>query len=184
MRGSVRAAAGTALLMMTAAEPAVAAKPPAPLPLEALAELPFISDPILSPDGSKILTRLNVNGRERIAIYDLTRETQGPMEIVPHVGSVRWYGWAGSDRVLIGQTLIAIVLGIMPVPITRLGSYQISTKKTLPIGEGRGLIGDDVIFTDPDGRYVLLSAQKDIDDSPSVARVDLATGASVEVQKK
>jgi dipeptidyl aminopeptidase/acylaminoacyl peptidase len=174
--------AGLALLV--AAQPAVAAEQPAPLPLEALAELPFISDPVLSPDGTKILTRLNVKGTARVAIYDLTRDGQGPFKEVPHLGAARWYGWAGNDRVLIGQTMIAIAFGILPVPITRLSRYEISTGKTLSVGEGRGMLGDDVVFTDPDGRYVLLSAQRALEDSPSVSRVDLSSGASVEVQKK
>jgi dipeptidyl aminopeptidase/acylaminoacyl peptidase len=175
--------AAFALLTAPPAE-AAAAEPPPPLPLPALAELPFISEPILSPDGTKILSKVNVHGSEQIAIYDLKSGTTETPHAVPHFGRVRWYGWAGNDRVLVGQVIVTLVLGVLPLPITRLTRYDVGTKKLIPIGEGKGLMGDDVIFTDPDGRFVLLSAQRDFDDSPSVSRVDLATGASVEVQKK
>jgi hypothetical protein len=98
--------------------------------------------------------------------------------------SVRWFGWAGNDRVLIGYRMVVLVFGILPISATRLRSYDSKANTMVELGSNRGLIGDDVIFTDPDGRYVLLSVQELADDERSVERVDLATGKGVEVQRK
>jgi len=47
-----------------------------------------------------------------------------------------------------------------------------------------GGFGDEAIFVDPAGRYVLLSTQTSFTTTPSVQRIDLATGAMVEVQPR
>ena len=168
-----------------AAVPAAAADvPPPPLPIEALAQVPFISDPELSPDGKRLAARINAAGKEVIAIYEVDAARDVQPKIVSRASSVRWFGWAGNDRLLIGNTLMSIVLMGLPLRFTGLTSYDVKTEKSLELKAGGGFTGDDVVFTDPDGRYVLLSAQKDWDDSPSVWRVDLATGAATEIQRK
>ncbi|MFN3387754.1 MAG: alpha/beta fold hydrolase [Allosphingosinicella sp.] len=174
---------GAALLLLAGQAPAAAA-PPKPIPIEALAERPFIADPVLSPDGRWIAARVYAGDATQLAIYDLKAARDTPPTIVPGAGNARWFSWAGSDRLLIGQTLFTLVIGAIPLSFTRLDRYELSTKKMLSLETGGGVTGDDVIFTDPEGRYLLLSAQKDLDDSPSVHRVDLATGTSVEIQKK
>ena len=191
-RGRVRKRARSTALFLAAAlafflAPASssAAEPPAPIPIEAIAQLPFISDPVLSPDGTKILARISLAGTERLAIYDLAAGPSVQPKFVPMGDlSVRWFGWAGNGRVLIGYRAFVLLLGILPLPATRLRSYDIQANTMVELGNNRGFLGDDVIFTDPDGRYILLSAQDDLADTPSVERVDLATGKGVEVQRK
>jgi TonB family protein len=162
-----------------------AAAPPAnPVPIEALAQVPFISEPLISPDGKHLLARINGDGKEMLAVYDLTQARDVPPRVIPHFGAIRWYGWAGKDRVLVGNSIFSLILAILPIQMTRLSVYDLGTGKSTDIKAGGGLVGDTVIYTDPDGRYVLLSAQKDLDDSPSVWRVDLATGAATEIQRK
>ena len=173
---------GAALAM--AAAPAGAAEAPALLPLDALAEIPFISNPLLSPDGKRLLAKVNSGGKEALAIYDLAAGSSAPPKILPHPDGVRWYRWAGNGRVLVSSMHISIFMAVLPVPVTRVVSHDLATDKVQPVSTGGGLMGDDVIFVDPDGRFVLLSQQKDIFDSPSVHRVDLDTGKSVEIQKK
>jgi dipeptidyl aminopeptidase/acylaminoacyl peptidase len=180
------ALAAAALLLAAAPGPALAeAPPPPPIDIGALAQIPFISDPILSPDGKRILARINAAGTERLAIYDLSAPRTAQPKFVP-MGelSVRWFSWAGNDRILIGYRGIVLALGILPLPATRLRSYDTRANIMVELGNSHGLLGDDVIFTDPDGAYVLLSAQDDADDTPSVDRIDLATGKGVEVQRK
>lgn len=165
--------------------PAAAAEPAtAPLPIEAVAAIPFISDPLISPDGRHLVARINGEGKEMLAVYDLTASRDAPPKVVPHPGAIRWYSWAGNDRILIGNTIFSLLLGILPFQMTRLTSFDLRTGKPSEIKAGAGLVGDNVVYTDPDGRYILLSAQKDMNDSPSVWRVDLATGAATEIQRK
>jgi dipeptidyl aminopeptidase/acylaminoacyl peptidase len=173
-----------AALASASLAPPSAAEPPPPLPIQALAEQPFISEPVLSPDGKRIVAKINVAGRERLAVFDLADGADAKPQRVPHEGILRWFGWAGNDRILIGRGSFGLLFGLLPLPVTRLSRYDLKSGTSLELGKGEGLLGDDVIFKDPEGAYVLLSAQKDFDDSPSVSRVDLATGAQVEVQKK
>jgi dipeptidyl aminopeptidase/acylaminoacyl peptidase len=170
---------------LLAAAPAAAPDPPTePVPIEALAGVPFLSDPLLSPDGRHVAARVNEDGMEALAVYDLKGPRDAPPKLIPHFGGIHWFGWAGNDRVLVGSSIFSIFIAALPLQLTRLAGYELATGKTVPIQAGDGLMGDAVIFTDPDGRFILLSAQKNWDDSPSVWRVDLATGAASEIQRK
>jgi TonB family protein len=174
-----------------AAAPAAAAAPAphpggdaGPVPLDALAEIPFISDPLISPDGKRIVAKVNSNGQEALAVYDLAAGPTAQPVFIDHPGTVRSLAWAGSDRVLVGCHLFTLMIGSVPLTLTRLVVFDMKTKKPVNIEVGKGFIHDAVIFTDPDGRYILLAAQKDAASPPSVDRVDLATGQAVEVQKR
>lgn len=179
--GQWKAIAGGLMLALAAAAPAAAREP---IPIETLAELPFIADPVISPDGKRLAARLNVAGDQRLVLYDLEAPRDQPPKIVPVDGTIRWYGWAGNGRLLVGQTYFTLTLGFLPLSASRLSRYDLATGQMMAVGNPKGLLGDHVIYTDPDGRFVLLSAQETIDQSPSVERIDLATGESVEVQKK
>jgi TonB family protein len=170
--------------LMLAAPAALAAEsPPPPVPIEALAEIPFISDPQLSPDGRRIAARVNVGGVEQLAIYDLASGLNVAPTIVPTRLSTRWFRWAGSDRLLIGYGT-TLLIGLLPLPFTRVARYELSSRASIEIGDSRGFLGDQVVFVDPDGRYILLGVQDRASDYPSVDRVDLSTGASTLVQKE
>ena len=161
---------------------------PAPIPLEDFAQLPFISDPVLSPDGSHIAARITVDGEQHLAIYDLAAKTDTPPKFLPDTGlNIRWFSWAGNDRLLVGHVRTMLFFGgglFGLLPSTRIRSFDLKKDKPLDLEVGDGMIGDGLIYTDPAGRYALVSAQHDWDDSPSVQRVDLETGAHVEIQKK
>jgi TonB family protein len=171
-----------ALLAVTQSARAAGAAPP-PVSIEALGEIPFISEPALSPDGRRIAARVNAGGIERLAIYDLTVARDVPPTLVPTTLSTRWFRWAGNDRLLVGYG-VTLFIGLLPLPFTRVSRYEISTRSSLDIGNTRGFVGDSVVFVDPEGRYVLLGSQDHASDYPSVDRVDLATGASTPVQKE
>jgi TonB family protein len=165
------------------AAPAAAAPGHGPT-IEALAEIPFISDPVLSPDGKRIAAKVNVGGQEQLAIYDLASGPEGAPKIVDVPGTVRWFNWAGNGRLLVGHQMLTLFFGLLPAPMTRTLSYDLAADKIVKLGEHKGLFADDVIHIDPAGRFVLLSAQDTLTESPSVDRIDLATGAATEVQKK
>lgn len=182
---SILTAAAAALAALSAGPAAAAA--PEKVPIEAFADLPFIADPLLSPDAKHVAARVSANGNEQLAIYTLPVDGATQPKIVPVGVQPRWFRWAGKDRLLIGYTTISLITGdgfFAILPATRLKRYELSSGSTIDLGKERGLLGDDVIYSDPAGRYILLSAQATAGDSPAVQRVDLATGASVEVQRK
>lgn len=163
------------------AAPAPTARPPAPagpLPIEALAALPGLSDPSLSPDGWRIVGRVTVEGKTRIAVWDLHTPEAAPHLLSPGNDQLRWLRWGGPGRLLLGvQTTASYDHHIMPV--TRIIAVETSGWTARMLDTGRGFLGDDVIFVDPAGAYVLVSSQPSVDQYPAVVRVDLATGASV-----
>jgi dipeptidyl aminopeptidase/acylaminoacyl peptidase len=166
------------------AAPAPATQPPAtpaPLPIDALAALPGLSDPSLSPDGWRIVGRVTVEGKSRIAVWDLRTPEVAPHLLSPGNDQLRWLRWGGPGRLLFGvQTTASYDHHIMPV--TRIIAVETAGWTARMLDTGRGFLGDDVIFVDPAGAYVLVSSQPSVDQYPAVVRVDLATGASVQVQ--
>jgi dipeptidyl aminopeptidase/acylaminoacyl peptidase len=191
MKRILTRAAATALALALAtqgfgqpARPApTQASAPIPIPIERFAELPVFGEPLLSPDGTRIAARYTDGTNDRIGIWTVgggeTRQLRSI--IAPNTGS---FHWAGNGRLLINTTNLVILVGfaIIPIPVRRVVSYDVETGRGTALGTGGGL-ADEVIFTDPDGRFVLLSSQTSLTSTPSVLRVDLATGASSEVQR-
>jgi dipeptidyl aminopeptidase/acylaminoacyl peptidase len=158
---------------------------PQRIPAEALADLPFIRSPILSPDGNRMAARLTAQGKNWIGIYDLRLnfEQQRPLMVEWGDYDVTWMRWAGNDRLIFGiQVIRPVPMLDMELPVTRAGSLDLRTGVTTPLTGGGGILGDDVIFVDPGGAYVLLSSQDSLVDYPSVDRIDLATGRKTLVQ--
>lgn len=149
---------------------------------EAFAQIPFLTDPILSPDGRKIAAKVTADGQESIAIWDL----RGPRDAAPillpaNALGVQSIQWAGNSRLLVTIGGVLQILGVS-LPMMRLLKYDLPSGKPTPIGRGRGFV-ERVIFVDPAGEYVLLSSQKDILSAPSVDKVNLADGSATLVQK-
>ncbi|MDQ4087699.1 MAG: hypothetical protein M3177_06795, partial [Pseudomonadota bacterium] len=166
-----------------AAQPAEQQRTP-PLAVEAFAQLPFISSAQLSPDGTRVAARVASNGNERIAVWALADPRDRPPRLIPAAG-VESFVWAGDQRLLVNvATVVVINFGrglLFPVPVRRVLVHDLQSNKTSSVTGSQGL-ADEVIFVDPFGRYALVSMQSEVDRPPSVHRVDLATGASVEIQ--
>jgi dipeptidyl aminopeptidase/acylaminoacyl peptidase len=168
--------------------PAAGAQPAPPtaserLPIEALSELPFLTDPTLSADGNRIAARVTSEGKNWIGVWDLRAARDTP----PHLLSagdfdVRWLRWAGPHRLLVGVLLTRRYAGI-EIPMTRVVTVDVDTWRALPLETGLGLVGDDVIFVDPRGDYALISSQPTWNEYPAVVRIDLATGQGNVVQR-
>jgi TonB family protein len=107
---------------------------------------------------------------------------------VPGAGDgVVWFGWAGNERLLAARLMTVLIAGngmFGIVPMRRLSAFDVKTDKPLDLDLGLGPLGNQVVYTDPDGRFILAAVLKGMETSPSVERVDLATGAKVEVQPK
>jgi len=161
---------------------AIAASPPPKLPVEAFAEKPVMQELVLSPDGSRVLARIQVKGVEMLGTYNLaTHEFQN--FALPKEQDMRWFRWAGSDRFLVSmitrfveETAQYIIEG----RATYLLSFDLKTQAASYVGPkgGSRVEGDDVIYIDPAGDYLLLAVRHSYWDDPTVLRCDLATGQS------
>jgi dipeptidyl aminopeptidase/acylaminoacyl peptidase len=88
---------------------------------------------------------------------------------------IRWYAWAGNDRVLVSLLMDGKFYGY-DVSVSRLALYEVSTGRAAQIGlKVQGFVGDDVIHIADDGSHILLSAAVNVVTNPGVYRVDLAT---------
>lgn len=163
---------GTAL----AEAPVEQALPPAPARIssETFARMPLLWEPRLSPKGEKLLARVSLNGKETLGVTDL-QSGNSQFLAPPEKGEIAWYRWAGDDHVLVSLATTVPWFGD-EARMTRLISFDLTTRQATFVGmRDEGLEGDDVLYVDPAGKWLLLSAQKTIYDWPSVYRVDLAT---------
>lgn len=155
---------------------------PARISTADLSQLPVFSNVKLSPDGKRILYREQADGKTYVAFRPVDTTKKVAFE-VPEKAELDWIRWAGNDRILIAVGLNTIYFG-EEARATLLLLHDIATKQTRVIRrKTQGLEGDDVLFVDPDGEYLLLSIQKTIYDYPSVFRVTLADGKMTEIVK-
>ncbi|WP_156878070.1 alpha/beta hydrolase family protein [Sphingopyxis sp. QXT-31] len=167
-----------------AAEPAAKAaeERPARIATADLAQLPDFSDVKLSPDGQRILYRGRVGGKPFIAYRPLNDSNKVSFGI-PDKAEVAWIRWAGNSRIL-----IAVGMNVQYFGEEARGTYLVLHDTVTGVSsvirrKDQGLEGDDVLYVDPEGQYLLLSIQKTIYDYPSVFRVTLPDGKMTEIVK-
>ena len=172
--------AGTASLTA----PAAAQPPAAPPPVSRYAQLPFLADAQLSPDGLRIAGRIQAAGEEHIGVWTIA-DGPGQQPFMVKVSGAEAFIWAGDNRLLINQLRLtiradgsAIYLG----PQRRVIKLDLASRSLSLLGEAEGVF-DEVIFLDPHARYVLLASQASITDTPGVVHVDLTTNASTRVER-
>src|SRR5207344_875927 len=126
------------------------------------ARSPISSTPELSPDGRRIAYGVSNADVQTVRVLDV--DTDEFIREVPLAGGqeLQWFDWAGSDRLLVSVSLPMRVLGY-DVHVTRLIVVQLSAGDVAYVGpKSVGLDGDDVIYLDPAGEFVLLSLQPGI----------------------
>lgn len=161
------------------AAPAASGRPPL-IPTADLAEQPLLTGPMLSPDGTKLLAMLATPGRSRLGLVVVATGEIRTFD-VPEAFEIRSYRWAGDTKVLISVGKTTRFDG-EDFYMTRLAAYDVARGRSSFIGrESEGPQGDDIIYLDPDGKWLLLAIQRSIYDTPSVFRVDLAGGGMREV---
>lgn len=172
-----------ALLGVLAAPLSASAAPTAKLPIEAFAQIPFMDDPLLSPDGKHIAARYRAGDKRVLAVLELGGEQVAAKATIDiEKTAVLGYQWAGNGRLLVRMAVVVPVLGAW-LPAHSLVAYELATKKLVSLSRDLGgLDNDNVIYTDPAGSYVLISGRKNLFVQPSVFRVDAATGKAKVVQ--
>lgn len=150
--------------------------------------VPFTS-PTLSPDGSRFALFIEEDERNKLVIYDAATRRPSRAILLPenlHPSRLRW---AGPDKILVSVRAITIVYGVFPVPVSRLFAFDLASGKTFFVGrEKQGLTGDDVIYTDPAGEFILLSSSSKLFADAEVHKVFLDGSefddTAVRVQKR
>jgi dipeptidyl aminopeptidase/acylaminoacyl peptidase len=167
--------------------PAEAAAAPgtARIPIEALAQPALLTSPRLSPDGNRIAARVRVGGRDWIGFWDLRDASGSPPHLLASAtdGEVRWLRWAGPNHILLGIQLERSAEGV-EFTVSRILSMDVPSGHATALDTGRGILGDDVIFVDPQGAYILVSAQAAVTEYPDVLRVDLQTGGRTTIVER
>ncbi|MGF7150566.1 dipeptidyl aminopeptidase/acylaminoacyl peptidase [Sphingomonas zeicaulis] len=176
-----------ALPAIASAQPAAPAVAEAPVALTKptaadLGALPFMNLPVLSPDGARMAARGHLAGRTAIVVSTFSATNTTSEALPMHADhQIEWYRWAGNGKLLVSISRLSQFNG-EEVRMTRVAVVDIATRNTFIAGpKMQGIDGDDVIYVDPDGAYILLSTQATIYDYPSVHRIDLATGKSRQI---
>src|SRR5688572_26818636 len=115
-----------------------------PIPTEAFAALPLVSDPVLSPDGERIAARVYRDGRERLAIFRLSGRSAEPPSIIDlgEDNDLRGWEWAGNDRLLVRVVRVEGFYG-QEVPVSRVIVYDRVAGTAVPVRAGTGVVADD-----------------------------------------
>ena len=165
----------------TAAAPQTGAAIPPRIPTADFAARAEMADLKLSPDGTHIVARAMVAGAEKVVVFDLEGKDKPFVLAETKDIDTNWYRWAGNSMILIGLGKTVPWEGDEAYA-TRLIAYDLTTHKSKLIGQtDEGLMGDDVLWVDPEGKHILLSYQKSIYDYPSVSNIELTTNKSTQV---
>jgi dipeptidyl aminopeptidase/acylaminoacyl peptidase len=180
MNPGVLAAALSLLCLATgsAAAPDPAA---APVALEAFAELPEMESPKLSPDGTRVLAKMAVNGRQVLMVMPLFGDG-APRAMGAHDSvDINWWRWVGNDWIVVGVGSTTKLWG-EEVYVTRtLGARADLSKVNRIDWNGSGIRADDLLWAARDGSpHVLVARQTGINSReemfPEVVDADLSTG--------
>ncbi|MBY6129099.1 prolyl oligopeptidase family serine peptidase [Qipengyuania aquimaris] len=182
-------AAGFALAMLAlhfsgavSAQPLAAQAPkPSEIPVEAFAGRSQLNSAKLSESGSRFAFVVVEGDKRILAVHDSdTLEPLVAIDLGDREG-FNWFQWAGDDRILISTRMRLTKLQYSAE--TKLHAFDIPTRQLHFIGfEDQGWEGDDVLHTDKDGRYVILSVSERRFTPPAVWRFPLdGSGASAAV---
>jgi dipeptidyl aminopeptidase/acylaminoacyl peptidase len=160
-----------------AAEPAAPAaeQKPALIPAADFATRPLVSLPKLSPNGERLIALIRKDGKPRLGIVEV-KTNAIRLLAMPKGTDLVSYRWAGNNKVLIAVGKNSPWIDAQEIYTTRLLSFDIASGQGKFVGKtSEGPEGDDILFVDPEGGWLLLSIQETIFDYPSVYRVDLGT---------
>lgn len=182
--GNQRAGALLGLMAVLMSPPLLANAPPTPASAAPEARPPRLSTQALtkgnglgamklSPDGKLIALRSTSKTADFIAILDMDSRSAVHRLALPKRNQLEWFRWAGNGKLLFSLSGETIFLGA-EARASRLYFFDLATKAMPYVGlRQMGLEGDDVLFVDPAGEYLLLAIQKSIIDYPSVWRFPL-----------
>ena len=174
------ALAGASGAAYSATQPAAEAAAPAPRPAAHFAALPLMEGPQLSPDGTRIATKLAAGGEQYLAILPLDG---GKPRLIPSDGQdINWWSWVNDRWLVAGIGAMGSVLGT-DMYIRRAIGVEADAQKIVPLAfRDAAQQADDVIWIAGDGTpRIRLALQKSVYSDepgfwPEVIEVDVSTG--------
>lgn len=158
------------------------AAPPPRISAEAFAARSAFEDPLLSPDGTKILARMGSDGKATLAVAELAGSGLEALSI-PDDSDLLAFSWAGSSKVLITLGKSVRFYDEPERYVTRAFAYDLNSGRSLALGpKVQGEVGDDILWVDPEGQALLMAAQTDQYSYNSVFRVNLDNGKAELIQ--
>lgn len=152
-------------------------------PVEAFAELPFMEDPELSPDGLHIAAKAAVKGEQILVIIDMAAGDKGVRSTKLGENDLNWWSWVNDEWLIAGLGAESHLPGGDPVYLSRVASISLDMSKlNLIARHSAAQSADDVIWKARDGSpRILLSYQTSIYLNeagfwPQVDEVNIATG--------
>lgn len=161
-----------------AAVPAVSQAKPGKLPLSAFIQQSYLHGALISPDGKRLLLSVAKDGDNTLAVVDsvgkkveFTHRISGDQEL-------NWFRFAGNDKFIFSVSATGGFEG-EEIRFWRLLAADIATGQIHYIGRrSEGILGDDVLYVDPAGQYVVMSVQASVFDWPAVWRFPLDATAA------
>lgn len=154
---------------------------------------PFMRQPTMSPDGSKIAVMMSANGVDNLGWIDLASPEKpnffARAEEFREAGdrTIAAWRWVGN-RTIVFTLASREIIGGQRGDVTRLVAYDVETKKLTPIAwDGAGGGAGTIVSVDHDKERFLLSRTtlKDFEFSPGpeLIDVDVRTGKFTIVQR-
>lgn len=162
---------------------------------------PFMRDPRLSPDGTKIAVMMSRNGVDNLGYIDLSKPGAPPVFIAKseeyrEAGdrTMQSWRWVGNRTILFTLMSRENTVG-QRIDLARLVAYDLESGKMTPLAwDGAGGDAATIIYIDDEGERILLqrSTFRDLSfgPGPEVLDVDVRTGKykqamrpNVEVQR-
>ena len=155
---------------------------PAKIPSDVFVAPGYAYRPLISPDGQKIAFRERLEKKIYLSIRPID-STHLKRLALPEKHNLNWYRWASDSKLLISVTGIGQIYGI-ELPVNVLLAHDLGTGQTIQLGrKSQGLQGDDVLYVDPSGEYLLLAVAKSVFEQPGVVRIGIADNSLTEIVK-
>ena len=173
-------------LALAAGSGAISATPlPDAVPIEVFAALPGIQDPELSPDGTKVAAKIEIEGAQYLVVQPLFGGGK-PSALAQGQVDINWWSWVNNDWLVVGVGDEITLYGYDLYARTILG-VSADMKTVKEVDRNRvGVEADDVIWIAQDGSPRLLLSkstgiQGDSEWYPSVFDVDVSTGKAKKI---
>ncbi len=158
---------------VTNANESLPAKSPELIPADTFAAPGQMVRPILSPDGLKMVHREQIGSTKTLTIRAIDTDKIERIK-VPENNTLKWYRWAGNNKILISVRGV-LTRGSREYWRSSMFTYDIKKESFQPVGRWQTVAdGDNVLYVDPEGEYLLQSIQASSTEYPTVYRVSLA----------
>lgn len=155
---------------------------PALIPTSHFVDQGYIRYPIISPDGQNLVFRERIGNKTFVGIKPVDSDEIKRVGF-PETQRLNWYRWTGNGHILISISSV-LKIGDFEFRSSDLAIFDLTAGTTRRLGgNGGSLDGDDIIYQDPNGEFLLMAIQKSIYDYPGVFRINIADGSRTEIVK-